>query len=135
MKTFLATLLVLFLSIPVVRADSPDGNAIACDDRFGNTRYIAFQNGYAVTYQLGWGLPVKIETSTVDQYFATPDSIMWQDSMWLNTLTLNRKTLELTGVKTMQCQLITLEEIITILENYIEEANEVLKEEMKDNKL
>ena len=129
MKTFVATLLVLFLSVTTAMAGTLDGKGLECTLvenplNFG-PKYYLFENGKVVQSYVDNSTPLRIKRDTYqDGYEATVGAVLWS-----NSYTWDRKTLKLSvsmGMETQfyYCQVMTPEEIEAILQKQIEALKE-----------
>ena len=103
MKTFLATLLVLFLSVPTAMAGSIDGKGIWCD-RPSNEFGYWFENSKYTKY--------SITGHMIDTYHSLLEyREVGTDEIEIGASTLNRKTLEIRvsehiSINRYQCYLV-----------------------------
>ena len=154
MKTILATLLVLFLSLPMARADSPDGKGLICHlDRDNKENsdpdttlvklIFIFESDSVYAPFVTKELPLRIQKRGSVPYELEMESIHWGFGLRFKytSYKLNRKTLDLERTwfnitKVLQhnyfkCELESPRAILGIFEKEVEK----LKEEMKDNKI
>jgi len=133
MKTFLTILLITFFVTPVFAQEGElDGKGLGCtsiEDESGPNYYLFFK-GNVLAPSVSDKTPLMIRYSTLGEYEADIKNIWWTG---LLDYQLDRKTLKLTlGTSLVSdCQVMTHEEIVAILQKQIE----ALKEEMKDNKI
>ena len=131
MKYVVILVLLLGFTAPV-HAGEVDGKGLECTLvenplNFG-PKYYLFENGKVVQSYVDNSTPLRIKRDTYqDDYEATADAIVWSTSY-----TLDRETLKLSvsmGMETQKyyCQVMTPEEIESILQKQIE----VLKEAQK----
>ena len=129
MKKIAAIFLILFLFIPMAQAGEVDGKGLECTLvanplNFGS-KYYLFENGKVVQAYVDNSTPLRIKRDTYqDDYEATVDAITWS-----NSYTLDRKTLKLSDSMGMEtqfyyCQVMTPEEIESILQKQIEALKE-----------
>jgi len=103
MKTLIATLLVLFLSVPTAMAGSVDGKGVWCDNP-GNEFGFWFENSRAIKH--------SIKGHTIEVYHHLSDyEEIGTDEISFNHGKLNRKTLEIRAIHevgwvTYQCYLV-----------------------------
>ena len=154
MKTILATLLVLFLSLPMARADSPDGKGLIChldrdnkENSYPNTAivklFFIFESASVYEPFVTKELPLRIQKRGPVPSELAMEFITWGFGIGFNSTSykLNRKTLDLEHswihiTKYYQqnyykCELESPRAILGIFEKKVEK----LKEEMKDNKI
>ena len=90
MKTLIATLLVLFLSLPTAMAGSVDGKGIWCDNP-GNEFGYWFENGKAIKHSIR-GHMIHIDHPSSEYEEIGTDKISFSRGV------LNRKTLEIHAI-------------------------------------
>tara|TARA_B000000460_G_C21152882_1_gene237803 strand:- start:69 stop:467 length:399 start_codon:yes stop_codon:yes gene_type:complete len=130
-RTLLTILLVTFFITPVY-AGEVDGKGLECtlveNPLNYGPKYYLFENGKVVQPYVDNSTPLRIKRDTYqDDYEATVGAVLWS-----NSYTWDRKTLKLSvsmGMETQKyyCQVMTPEEIESILQKQIE----VLKEAQK----
>jgi hypothetical protein len=129
MKPLLTALSLLILAVAPVHAGQVDGKGLECTLvenplNFG-PKYYLFENGKVVQSYVDNSTPLRIKRDTYqDDYEATAGAIVWSASY-----TLDRKTLKLSvsmGMETQKyyCQVMTPEEIESILQKQIESLKE-----------
>ena len=127
-RTLLTILLVTFFITPVY-AGEVDGKGLECtlveNPLNYGPKYYLFENGKVVQSYVDNSTPLRIKRDTYqDDYEATAGAIVWSASY-----TLDRKTLKLSvsmGMETQKyyCQVMTPEEIESILQKQIEALKE-----------
>ena len=127
-RTLLTILLVTFFITPVY-AGEVDGKGLECtlveNPLNYGPKYYLFENGKVVQPYVDNSTPLRIKRDTYqDDYEATVDAITWS-----NSYTWDRKTLKLSvsmGMETRfyYCQVMTPEEIESILQKQIEALKE-----------
>ena len=128
----------------MAHAGDVDGHALSCkllSSSGPQTRRFIFENGYAYEAFITKEIPLRIQTTEIEKYTSTVDTIEWniryREYAIPYTHVLDRKNLTMKrasgagGRADWQCEVKTPAEITGTLNQMLER----LKESMKDNKL
>jgi len=129
MKTFIATLLVFFLSLPMAHAGDVDGHALSCkliSSSGPQTSRFIFENGYAYEAFVTKELPLRIQNTDSRKYTSTVDTIEWPVRIYAYVLDRKNLTMERafkgdnTNRSHWQCEVKTPAEITGTLNQILE---------------